>query len=357
MIQERAYERAFELFEMPEPSWERLVGRRDRKRRNQRIAAGVVGIAVFLAAIWVVTAGGTFDRSQPAVTGPVPPGERVGFIGLPPEGATPSAPAGAELVLSMWGRSTTDSGHLFRAWLYADGRLIGSKEGSFPYGANDTVTGYLEQRLTPKGVRGMRSEFLSTGMFERNLRLISQERAISGVVRVRADGGAFFTLRWSNRDIQPTDPGTLATPDQEQALGRIDELMGHPHTWLALDAWADDQIRAYVPSAFAACYEPAERGIEASSILDTLPRGAADLLRATTIEGRNCSRLSVEQARTLVAIMDGAGIPRNEEERDVRLSYRFEPSTPLRPGPTENTVHVFLEPYLPHGVFPCSACE
>ena len=37
--------------------------RRDRKRRNQRIAAGVVGIAVFVAAVWIVTTAGSFDRT------------------------------------------------------------------------------------------------------------------------------------------------------------------------------------------------------------------------------------------------------------------------------------------------------
>src|SRR4029450_4386669 len=50
MIDERErYERAFQQFQMPEPAWDRLIRRRDRKRRNQRIAAGVVGIAVFVA--------------------------------------------------------------------------------------------------------------------------------------------------------------------------------------------------------------------------------------------------------------------------------------------------------------------
>jgi hypothetical protein len=64
------YERAFQQFQMPEPAWERLVDRRDRKRRNQRIAAGVVGIAVFVAAVWIVTGVGSLDRSQaPAVPG------------------------------------------------------------------------------------------------------------------------------------------------------------------------------------------------------------------------------------------------------------------------------------------------
>ena len=47
----------------PSYSFDDLGRRRDRKRRNQRIAAGVVGIAVFVAAVWVVTTAGSFDRT------------------------------------------------------------------------------------------------------------------------------------------------------------------------------------------------------------------------------------------------------------------------------------------------------
>lgn len=43
--------------------------RRDRNRRNQRIAAGVVGITILVAVLWIVTSAGAFDRSTPAVPG------------------------------------------------------------------------------------------------------------------------------------------------------------------------------------------------------------------------------------------------------------------------------------------------
>jgi len=41
--------RTFDLFEMPEPALDRLVRRRERKRRNQRIAAGVLAVALIAA--------------------------------------------------------------------------------------------------------------------------------------------------------------------------------------------------------------------------------------------------------------------------------------------------------------------
>jgi hypothetical protein len=48
----------------PSYSFDDLGRRRDRKRRNQRIAAGVVGIAVFVAAVWVVMTAGSVDRTK-----------------------------------------------------------------------------------------------------------------------------------------------------------------------------------------------------------------------------------------------------------------------------------------------------
>jgi hypothetical protein len=66
-----------------------VLRRRDRKRRNQRLAAGVVGIAAFGAAVWIVTSVGSLDRSEksvvPAGTGPVQTG--------PAQTAPPRAPA------------------------------------------------------------------------------------------------------------------------------------------------------------------------------------------------------------------------------------------------------------------------
>jgi Tol biopolymer transport system component len=62
------------LYPAPEPPpLEALYRRRERKQRNQRVAGGVVGLLIFLAATWFVTSGGPFDSGEtPAVTGPTP---------------------------------------------------------------------------------------------------------------------------------------------------------------------------------------------------------------------------------------------------------------------------------------------
>jgi hypothetical protein len=79
-------ERAGSNFPPLDLEHESIVRGRDRKRRNQRIAAGVVGIAVFVAAIWIVTSGGAFGEATPAV-----PGSQTG----PPQTAPPPARAQA----------------------------------------------------------------------------------------------------------------------------------------------------------------------------------------------------------------------------------------------------------------------
>jgi dipeptidyl aminopeptidase/acylaminoacyl peptidase len=71
-------ERVMERVELRPFTLEGFHDRRDRKRRNQRIAAGVVGMAVFVAAVWIVTSVGSLDRSEtPAVPGPAETGPAV----------------------------------------------------------------------------------------------------------------------------------------------------------------------------------------------------------------------------------------------------------------------------------------
>jgi len=143
-------ERLAPLFEAPETPFEGFVRRRDRKRRNQRIAAGVVGLAVFVASVWIVTTGGPFDRTgTPGSSGPVvaPDGPgKVGLVGLAPEGATPSSPSRGELVLSaFFAHSGGDPGR-FHFNVYADGRLIWQQLGDAS--ARRPSTGLIEQQLT-----------------------------------------------------------------------------------------------------------------------------------------------------------------------------------------------------------------
>jgi Tol biopolymer transport system component len=82
-------ERIARRIPVPQPASERLLRRRDRQRRTQRIASGVVGIAVFVAAILVVTTGLPFDRTQTDVA---PAGAGAGTKGTEPTEAIGPVP-------------------------------------------------------------------------------------------------------------------------------------------------------------------------------------------------------------------------------------------------------------------------
>lgn len=69
MIDRTSVEAAADLFQAPEGSFDRLVHRRVRRKRNQRIAAGVVGIAAALA---VALTGASLIRSEPRPADPSP---------------------------------------------------------------------------------------------------------------------------------------------------------------------------------------------------------------------------------------------------------------------------------------------
>lgn len=129
----------------------------------------MVGIVVFIAAVWIVTSAGSVDRSLTPSTGggreptgpPHPVG--VGLLGFPPEWPSPSVPERGELVVGfVFGHTPGDPGR-FGLSVYADGRVIWQRLGNVE--VNQSSTGWIEQRLTPEGVALVLDEVLSTGFF------------------------------------------------------------------------------------------------------------------------------------------------------------------------------------------------
>jgi hypothetical protein len=306
-----------------------------------------------------------------------------GFIGLPPVGATPSAPADGELRLHYFGPvPKRSSGKLrkLRSWLYADGRLISLQDGPLPQGANPRSSGFLERRLTPEGVELLQSEALSIGHWgNEQIPPPSGPPCPNGVspgtvVSPATVGCVPRTSRPSPNEpttvpfhlfIEVPDVGRLLRVDHARELDRLVERLTDPVSWLPASAWAVREARAYVPSRFSVCYgaSGADPPLSSQRILDLLPATAADALRRkpTTrvetlfgapgnfkLEGDTCSDLSTHDAREVMDELDAAGI--EQAQPRVRLSYRFAAPTRGR------EVHVYLEPYLPHGEITCSVC-
>jgi hypothetical protein len=339
--------------------------RRRRKRRNQRITAGVAGIAVLVASVWTVSRGVTSDQvrteDDPAST-TVPPDvasttvppdpARVGFVGLPPEGATPSAPETGELVASLWSHISLDpvwgTGEVY---LYADGRVIWTRRNgrSIEESANEHSTGFLERRLTPDGIELVRSEILATGLFDSDS---------------PPPGDASLRVGVQGEDGTWRVSGEESALDQEQsdALLQLAQRLRYLESWLPAGAWEHREITAYVPSRFALDIDVhTDTGdvlTDRASILSLLPPPARELLRTATGSpvdlgegdpsrdvGPDVYRfdLRTEQARALARALDDAGVGQVEQVNAYALAY----DVPVL-GP------VGFAPYMPHGEPDCA---
>jgi hypothetical protein len=333
------------LFEAPEPSFERFWRRRDRKRRNERIAAGVVGIAVFVAAIWIVTTGGPFGRSlTPGDTGPTQvSGEPapVGLVGLPPKSATPSSPARGELVFSLvFGHSGGDPGR-FGVHVYEDGRVIRERLGDVPGGVDypDEPTGLVEQRLTPEGVELLRSEVLSTGLVDQDLHLTALHGLFLGWIAF-VDGDRTVDVTWG--DVGPEDVEQVApTEEQATALKGLDARLGDLRSWLPASAWQDQEPKPFVPSRYSVCYETEAYRAGLEAVLRSLPPAAEDVLRPPFDIW--CSSVSTEEARSLARIVEDSGTAELVSRDVFGLVYAFGQRDP---GVLD--VDLSFEAMLPH---------
>jgi hypothetical protein len=302
---------------------------------GRRVAPVVAAFALVLAAVWLVaTLVPLGSEPQPAV-GPEPPAAvetpavaeppavveppapvdradaaasaRVGFVGLPPEGATPSRPRDGEVVLSYFGQRFT---HWYEVWVYADGRMIWQREGDLREGANEYATGFLEQRLTPRGV--------------------------ALLMRRGSAEDALFGFPW-----RPP----------------------YPASWLPPRAWEDRAIRAFVPSRYAVCYQGLWRPIPASRILGWLPAPASELLRAgaaapTSVAGLlrgssgGCSVVTTDDARAVAAAFQDGAFRQDLEFREMyALTYHVRGG-----GAVRNEAAIRFDPILPHGEAGCTSC-
>ena len=342
--------------------WDDVVGRArthaGRRRRRLVVLAAVALVAVATASAFAVRA---FVPDK-------------GIVGLPPVGATPSTPENGVLEMYIWlhplvlsslvaGIETGPSG---QSWVYADGRLIRLRGGRVN---GRSRRGFIEQRLTRKGVRLLRSEIVSTGLFGHKRPCMNFIQLLHGEQRV-----APFTERqkFCSSDGTPT----AATPQQRHALERLVGRLTNPESWLPASAWKQRKFRAYVPSRFQVCagaqvvsdLDKPRQGrlvpISPARTVALLPAAAqnvlrgrdwsAQALRLTRTSARRvyggCFDVATEEARSLAKALDGARPAIARKGGGINLNYTFD-----APGPSRQ-VWISFGPYLPHGETTCSQC-
>ena len=238
----------------------------------------------------------------------------VHFAGLPAEGVEPSTPTTGTLVLGLRTITATDAD---TDWdVYADGRLIWQRwtrsydATVVPAGAARLDTGYVEQRLTLRGVRLLRSKILATGLFGHNLTIEVGGHRSWAIDRVRV-GKRLVTV-----EGMPFGHYAKATPAQLRALTWIERLTAHPERSLPSSVWADRQIRPFVP----ACYTiDIERGYPDPWKLPP-PAGKA----LAQVLKRHGGRVTTSrQARTLLQAFAKAGItPKDNHAGNIGFSLR-----------------------------------
>jgi len=208
-------------------------------RRRWPVAAAAVVAAVLLAA---GTSALAVVMSRPDAP---PPSDPALDAAIPPAGATPSTPETGEVAaaITFWRSPWNRFGD---TWLnvYADGRLLRET-------APETHGGIGEQRLTPEGVELVRSAFLSTGLFDTGQTSSDVELWCDCYARVRDDSGHLVVP--ARRASPPTNAErAMIDPRVSGEIDRLVEFMTHLESSLPTTAWADREIKVYVPSRYVA---------------------------------------------------------------------------------------------------------
>jgi hypothetical protein len=312
-------ERELERLSPPRIPFDQLVRRRDRKRRDQRIRAGALGIAVLIAVGWW---GFSAIRSAPPV---------------PADDPTPTPAPSEDLRIFERGDPVL---HL-QSWrqgfvevaVYADGRVI--------WVADERV-GYLEQRLTREGVERLLSRVVSSGLFENDLALGLDLR--SGNVEVRR-GDRSVIVAWGRTPDSVSGLGLQArfveaTPAQAGDLAELEAFLRDPMAWgLPPHAYRQREITPFVPTHLWGSYDRSEPD------LSNLPSPAREIVTrhlGSMISG-GCNLISIDQAREVVDALLQAHTGAIAPDVDIRLGFSFTVGAGI-----PSFVH--FHPALPHEV-------
>jgi hypothetical protein len=260
---------------------------------------------------------------------------RFPFAGFPADGVKASTPTSGKMLLSL--RPTANT-----TWtVYADGRIIWQKWTELgdatvvPRGARRLDTGWVQQRLTLQGAQMVRSKVLSTGLFEHNL-ILELGRGHPWALHQVRRGDRIVTVDGvSSPDPSWNEHFTKATPSQMLALASIEKLVAHPATYLPPTAWADQQIRPFVPARYTIALD---RGYPDLAMLPARARAA--LSQYKDLRRHGCQVVTTSRARALLHAFAEAGISPSDNHA---FNIAFDAAALRSPHPT----YLHLHPALP----------
>jgi hypothetical protein len=265
-------------------------------------------------------------------------------VGLPPVGATPSAPAKGVREMVFWVRGPRAHDYARSStWVYADGRVIrlGARQANgrpLREAFNRWSMGFVEQRLTREGIKLLRSAIVSAGGFGDAPPPPGSDPLFNAAIIEVRRGEQLVHLSWAS--------------DLQRLEARLTDL----ESWLPASAWKQRKVRAYVPSRFEVCAvvisnnrEGHVREMSPARIVALLPEAAQNVLRDRDWNARGagpgCFAVTTNEARPLAKALDDA-----KPAKKGRLSYRFNAPDPSR------QVWITFNPYLPHGKTTCMRC-
>ena len=219
--------------------------------------------------------------------------------------------------------------------VYADGRVI--------WGADESVGGYVEQRLTPEGLERLRSRALSTGLFERDLHAFGTDVVGFGHIKVFR-GDRPVIVAWGSRVDISGDAlegrWVRASSAQAAEITELAASLRDPATWgLPDEMYEQREITPFVPSHLWVSYD---RGTPVWSRLPSPAREVVTRIMDRCANGRNAAGeqeewISLDQAREIAQVLAQAGVRFDYDDR-VGLSFSM-PSS-----------FVHAHPALPHDV-------
>lgn len=286
---------------MPEPALERMVGRRERLRRNRRISAGALAsIITAVLVLALVNAVPKADHEPVDSPSPTPIDGTAPLDLLPPAGSELTTGGVGQLV--FWYRGGVGAGTTQWLFLYTDGRLI-TNAGPL----DETLDArWFERRLAPEGVQLMIDAVGAPDLPVGGSAILAP-RATGWNEYSAAPG--FEVVTWGPRSWV-SDPDIVADPEASAALDHLRQQLLDPSGWLPSSAWERAEQSRFAPPTYLVTVEPLDEGsasdewLSGQRELDDLPLPTGLAMPAI----RECVTVDLATARNLASVLDDAGM-------------------------------------------------